>query len=190
MVSKYKQWSEEETQQLVHLYDNEGLSFSEIGKILGRTKGSCNSKYKSFKQDNSSIIKVTKREKWTKEEDDLLKENKNLTKEELRKLFPTRTPVAILNRIAQLGLNRHTNMTLTHEQEEFIRNNYMDMNNNQIAKHLNVDRGVIKRFRKRENIETERVWDMESIEACEDNFMSIKIKFKLKKLLKEGDNNA
>ncbi|MDT0700317.1 SANT/Myb-like DNA-binding domain-containing protein [Staphylococcus chromogenes] len=188
-MAEYKKWTEEETNELLYLYDEKGLSFAKIGEKLGRTKGSCNTRYKRYKEDNHALIETSNRKPWTQEEDELLRQNKNKTKEELRKLFPTRTPVAILNRITKLGLNRHTNQKLALEQEEFIRNNYMEMNNNQMARHLNVDRGVIKRFRKRENIQTEKVWDMESIEACEDNFMSIKVKFKLKKLLKESESN-
>ncbi|MDK1672782.1 hypothetical protein QOK74_07850 [Staphylococcus saprophyticus] len=188
-MSKYKKWSQEELDLLIKLREEDNLTFNEIAtRFDNRTKDQVNTKYNYLKgKDKYKSNKLRNNKKWTSEEIDKLSNNYNEEIEKLIELLPNRTATSIKSKITHLGYSRSNNKVLSGEQEDYIRDNYMDMTQAQLAKKLNVDRGVIKRFKQKEGLITDYIWELDDIDTDKNNFMSINVKIK-RKVVELGDD--
>ncbi|EKF8758076.1 hypothetical protein QTV22_001782 [Staphylococcus pseudintermedius] len=185
---KMKRWTKEEVELLIDLKENKKLKYKDIANILNKTPQQCASKYqRHHKYDYTLNGSFRTNRKWTNEEDNLLKKHKDNTYKELMELFPDRTINSITNRMQKLGVKRIANITINYEQEQFIKENYLKMTNVQLARALNVDRQVIARVKRREGLETEKVWKLNKIEFDEEDIMSINAEFELSIEKKEGN---
>ncbi|EJO7194579.1 hypothetical protein NRV59_002288 [Staphylococcus pseudintermedius] len=185
---KMERWTKEEVELLIDLKENKKLKYKDIANILNKTPQQCASKYqRHHKYDYTLNGSFRTNRKWTNEEDNLLKKHKDNTYKELMELFPDRTINSITNRMQKLGVKRIANITINYEQEQFIKENYLKMTNVQLARALNVDRQVIARVKRREGLETEKVWKLNKIEFDEEDIMSINAEFELSIEKKEGN---
>lgn len=184
----YKKWSQEDLDLLVKLRDEDKLTFEQIAdRLEGRTKAQVNSRYNYLiEKNNFKTKKLNPRKKWTDKEQEILVKNRFKKLDELLEMLPERTPRAIKSKLVNLGYSRKENK-LDEKMKQFIRDNYMEMSQSQLANELGVDRGVIRRFKNKEKLNGEFVWTLEDINSDKDNFMSINIKMKRKFYL-EGDD--
>jgi len=105
-----KDWSDVEKQRLGELY-REGKTLSEIASVIGRTSGAVSSKIHELgiaerkKKKKKTIMK--ERREWTEEEENLLRSVfPKSSWEELKKIFPGRTKIAISRKALKLKLRR------------------------------------------------------------------------------------
>lgn len=183
VMTKYNKWSQEELDLLVKLREVDKLTYEQIAKRMeGRTRQQVNTKYNYIKAKRGSQPCKRTNRKWTEAEIEILKQNYLKDYEEIMKLLPSRSRLSIIGKIAHLGLSRPNNALLSEEDKQFIRDNYLDMSQAELAKHLNVDRGVIRRFKENENLNTQYIWDVVKFEPDKDDFMSINIKLERKQV--------
>lgn len=182
-MTKYNKWSQEDLDLLVKLREVDKLTYEQIAKRMeGRTRQQVNTKYNYIKAKRDSQPRKRTNRKWTETEIEILKQNYLKDYEEIMKLLPSRSRLSIIGKIAHLGLSRPNNALLSEEDKQFIRDNYLDMSQAELAKHLNVDRGVIRRFKENENLNTQYIWDVVRFEPDEDDFMSVNIKLERKQV--------
>ena len=183
VMTKYNKWSQEELDLLVKLREVDKLTYEQIAKRMeGRTRQQVNTKYNYIKAKRDSQPRKRTNRKWTETEIEILKQNYLKDYEEIMELLPSRSRLSIIGKIAHLGLSRPNNALLSEEDKQFIRDNYLDMSQAELSKHLNVDRGVIRRFKENENLNTQYIWDVVKFEPDEDDFMSINIKLERKQV--------
>lgn len=187
-MQRYRKWSQDELDLLIKYREEEGLTFEQIAdRLEGRTKAQVNTRYNYLMEKNNfKTKKLNPRQKWTDKEQEILVKNRFKKLDELVEMFPERTPSSIKSKLVKLGYSRKENK-LDEKMKQFIRDNYMKMSQSQLANELGVDRGVIRRFKNKENLNGEFVWTLEDISSDKDNFMSINIKMK-RMLYVEGDD--
>lgn len=77
---------------------------------------------------------LTKSTAWSDQENEIFIENYSLcSPSEMQQLLPRRSIVAIKNKAASLGIKSGANQSYTESDIEFIRNNYLRMDDSQIA---------------------------------------------------------
>lgn len=80
---------------------------------------------------------IVKRKKWTKEEDQILIDNYyKMFRWQLVELFPNKLKQSVFNRIIRLGLSGGMGYAYHEEDNNFIRDNYMQMTDEEIGKIL------------------------------------------------------
>lgn len=85
--------------------------------------------------------------KWTKEEEQLLKENAFLPMRELVALLPDRCRKTIYWKLGVLGINRQTFKRYDKTEDDYIKENYSSKGNREIAKFLKrTEKSIAKRM--------------------------------------------
>lgn len=85
--------------------------------------------------------------KWTKEEEQRLKENAYMPMRELVAIMPGRNRKTIYWKLGELGINRQTYKRYDKNEDDYIINNYDKKGNREIAKFLNrTEKSVAKRM--------------------------------------------
>ncbi len=118
---------------------------------------------------------MPKRKRWTKEEEQWLKENyQKFSNKELAEKFGV-SETSIQKKLASLGLTRQQQKKWTKEDEEFLKENYESMSIEELAKKFNVTPlavkkklarlGLSKRSKKRTSEQTEVIKVKMSTEA-------------------------
>lgn len=139
-VVVYSAYSEEEDNIIREKYRSVPIDELVSKWLPGRTKGSIIAR--------ASILGVHKQGCWTEEEDKIITENYyDMPMKELCKLLPYRAKSAIHFRIKQLGLRGAAMYKYSDEDIAFVRDNYEQMNDEELAKHLHRAPKSIKQLR-------------------------------------------
>lgn len=110
------------------------LSIQQIADKLGKT-------YYSVK-DAISYHGYAKNRKWTSEEEKIMIDFYNNTRlSEIVKMIPSRTRSAITGKAMSLGLRGY--VAYTDEDNQYLKDNYLELSNEEMGKHLNKTKDAI-----------------------------------------------
>lgn len=138
--TSYACYSDEEDSFIRKYYEEYGVKYVQENFLPYRTIGSVRSR--------AGEIGVKTKERWTKEEENILTQYYRTTPiDEFKYLLPNRTRNAIISHANLMGYVGIVNKNFTAEDDEFIRNNYLIMSDDELANALSRDRWTLKNHR-------------------------------------------
>ncbi len=132
-----RNYTREEDELLIKYYGT--MPLDELKKMFqDRSAGSLSNRAIRIKACNQHHF-------WTQEEKDILRDSYATTRvEDIELILPNRSHNAIVLMAEKLGLHNIFNRPFTEEDNEYIRENFRDLSNSQMAEHLNRSVGVLK----------------------------------------------
>ncbi len=129
----------------------------------------------------ANFLGIKKRNMWSKNEEKILIEKyENSTVDEVMALLPGRTRNAVISHAMKLGLKSPINRDFTIQDDDFIKDNYLELSDDELAHELNRDRWTVKNRRNFLKLHRPRVnctfpeylrahnyyWKQESMKDC------------------------